>query len=132
MSCFFFRESTLESVRVYGDLVELKLGFVQGGLFKQADPEAGEMERMFDMTVRLLGVRSVTEDGTPCQGLPMRAQDGELLSFEIEDGHLEIVIQWHEYQPLKISCNVYVVEFARLELVPSLHPQTRAEASKPS
>jgi hypothetical protein len=123
MSAFFFDESDLKAVRVCGGLIELDLGAVSGGVFKPSGPE--DIERMFDMTVRLLGVRSVTEDGVPCEGLPMRAQDGELFSFEIQDGRLEMVIQWHEYQPTRDSCHVYVIECERVELIPSLHPRPR-------
>lgn len=130
MSAFFFKESELRSIRVLGDLIELDLGFVGGGVFKGADLDSDESERMFDMTVRLVGVRSITEDGTPCEGWPKRAGDGELLSFEIEYGCLEMVIQWHQYQPTNDPCNVYVFECERVELIPSLHPQTREEASK--
>jgi hypothetical protein len=123
MSAFFFNESDLKSVRVCGGLIELDLGGVSGGVFKPSGPE--DIERMFDMTVRLLGVRLVTEDGVPCEGLPMRAQDGELLSFEIQDGRLEMFIQWVDYQPLRIAGHVYVIECERIELIPDLHPRPR-------
>jgi hypothetical protein len=128
MSAFFFNESDLKSVRVCGGLIELDLGAVSGGVFKPSGPD--DIERMFDMTVRLLGVRSVTEDGVPCQRVPMRAPNGELLSFEIQDGRLEMLIQWHEYQPTRDSCHVYVIECERIELIPGLHPRPRPDVER--
>lgn len=125
MSAFFFKESDLNSVRICGGMIELDLGGVSGGVFKPSGSESDGTERMFDMTVRLLGIRSVAEDGVPCDGLPMRAQDGELFSFEIQDGRLEMAIQWHWYQPARNSWNVYVIECERVELIPSLHPRPR-------
>lgn len=101
-----FHDSTLVSLTHNGDEVSLLLDDVWWS--DHTGPAA----------VILHGVSQVTRNSAKVQRLDMETRDAEILTLRQDNAAVTLVISWNELSSAHSNIVTYVLEGARLELLP--------------